>query len=126
MKKINFLYPLFLPLLYSCSIMSHNTESVTPPPKTLSQSTPANLSTDTTTKFTPVNANTGANSSKSTKSAAAKRIQEQKDYGGEVKEVKVNNINNVPSYYIYPQGHGVDTNAPSSDSVSTPSWKLSW
>jgi hypothetical protein len=63
---------------------------------------------------------------KSAKLSPQDRIQEKKGDGGEVEEVKVNNINNVPAYYIYPNRSGVDTNAPSSDTVSTPNWKISW
>lgn len=64
--------------------------------------------------------------SKSAKLLPQNRIQEKRGSGGEVEEVKVNNINNVPPYYVYPNKSGVDANAPSSDNVATPSWKISW
>ena len=99
---------------------NNNTDNIPTPPQKINATSAA---------MPVVNANNKNNSSGTAKSGISTpkdRIQEIKGPGGQVDEVKVNNINNVPAYYIYPNKSGVDANAPSSDMVSTPSWKISW
>lgn len=114
-------------LLGACSMMSQNTtssvENVPKPPQNLN---PNNVAAPVVVPPGNNNGKPNASAAKSSKLGPTQRIQEQKSYGGEVEEVKVNNINKVPPYYIYPKQSGVDANAPSSDTVSTPNWKVSW
>lgn len=117
---------LMLALVSACSMMgnknTNEVENVPSPPKNLNPSNstaavvapPGNITVKSTASAT------------SSRLGPSQRIQEQKAYGGEVEEVKVNNINKVPPYYIYPKQSGVDANAPSSDNVATPNWKVSW
>lgn len=108
-------------LASSCSSFTNkNNENLARPPQKISTSTAAAAAA-----AAPAKANSSA-ASKSAKVSPQARIQEKKGDGGEVEEVKVNNRNNVPPYYIYPNRGGVDANAPSSDTVSTPNWKISW
>lgn len=53
------------------------------------------------------------------------RIQEQRDSGGSVTQVKVTNSHDIPDYYIYPNKQPIDSNAPSSV-VMPPSWQINW
>lgn len=119
--KTQILYFIGLALVISsCSSMDgqKNNDNIERPPQKINNSTAAPA---------VVTNKTNASSAKSAKLLPQDRIQEKKGAGGEVEEVKVNNINNVPPYYIYPNKNGgVDANAPSSDTVSTPSWKISW
>lgn len=112
-------------LLGACSMMgnTNSVENVPTPPQNLN---PNNVANPVIAPPGNSNGKPTASVTKSSKIGPTQRIQEQKSYGGEVEEVKVNNINKVPPYYIYPKQSGVDANAPSSDTVSTPNWKVSW
>ena len=120
MKKWLFALPILVLSISSCSTFTNknNRDSPQMPPQKI------NASSGAMPIVQPKN-NSSA-TSKSAKLLPHDRIQEKKGDGGEVEEVKVNNINNIPPYYIYPNRSGVDSNAPSSDTVSTPSWKISW
>lgn len=123
MKKLILSLPLLTSLIYSCSTFSNKNKqgsenTIQRPPQKINPSNQA---------MPVVLAKTNSSApSKSAKLLPQDRIQEKRGNGGEVEEVKVNNINNVPPYYIYPNKSGVDSNAPSSDTVSTPNWKISW
>ncbi len=53
-------------------------------------------------------------------------IQEDRS-NGTVTQIKVDNGNNLPDYYMYPsQQQDLNTNSTPGKDLSTPSWQISW
>lgn len=53
-------------------------------------------------------------------------IQEDRS-NGTVTQIKVNNGNDIPDYYMYPsQQQNLNTNSTPDKNLSTPSWQISW
>lgn len=53
-------------------------------------------------------------------------IQEERS-NGQVTQIKVDNGNDIPDYYMYPsQQQNLNTNSTPDKNLSTPSWQISW
>jgi len=78
----------------------------------------------------PINTKINASSPTSKNDQAAQsnntpRVQEDRDLGGSVDQIKVNN-KNLPSYYIYPTQQNWNVNRIPDRSISTPNWQINW
>ena len=113
-------------LITACSVFSNNnhstTASVQAPPQKISATDAA------VPEIAPAASTSQPKTAKMQASAGTKssRIQETRAPGGSVNQIKVTNSHNIPDYYITPPQQPVDSNAPSSDTVTTPSWKIGW
>lgn len=55
------------------------------------------------------------------------RIIQEDRSNGQVTQIKVDNGNDVPDYYIYPsQQQNLNTNSTPDKNLATPSWQISW
>ncbi len=56
-----------------------------------------------------------------------KRTVQEDRANGTVTQIKVDNGNNLPDYYMYPsQQQDLNTNSTPGKDLSTPSWQISW
>lgn len=115
-------------MLLACGTAQHSNNDMNssqlqrPPQKT----TAGDAAMPINTNPTPSATSQAVSQLKSSKNnTSGPRIQETRSAGGNIDQIKVNNINNVPPYYINAKPP-VDSNAPSSDGVTAPSWQIKW
>ena len=65
---------------------------------------------------------TGGDTSQGGNLSKPPRIQEKREIGGNVSEIKVNNGGIIPNYYIYPP----QQNSNPENKVSTANWQIRW
>lgn len=53
------------------------------------------------------------------------QIQEERS-NGTVTEIKVNNGNDLPNYYMYPSQQNTSSKNNSDSNITTPTWQISW
>ena len=128
-RKKHLLFLTGIITLVGCSIFSGNNNYPTiplPPQKT--------NASDAATPVIPNPAQTKNNASKPQASAIGsnvptshtKVIKEERS-NGQVTQIKVENGNALPDYYMYPsQQQNLNTNSTPDKNLSTPSWQISW
>ena len=109
----------------SCSLFgntNNNYPTIPLPPQKVNESDTAVAVKESATK---TNSNTLQSSSPVT--YQGKRTIQEDRSNGTVTQIKVDNGNDIPDYYMYPsQQQDLNTNSTPGKDLSTPSWQISW
>ena len=80
-----------------------------------------------TVKENATKTNSNTSQSSSTVTYKSKRTIQEDRSNGTVTQIKVDNGNILPDYYMYPsQQQDLNTNSTPGKDLSTPSWQISW
>jgi hypothetical protein len=127
MNKKYLLLPICGCILTGCSLFGSNNNNyptIPLPPQKISES-------DTAIAVNPVGNKSSAShplaSSPMPEARTNQRTIQEERSNGAVTQIKVDNGNDIPDYYMYPsQQQNLNTNSTPDKNLSTPSWQISW